>query len=132
MYPLSLLDDVNCVSPVTLLQGRRNIDDATLKASNSMPYHRPSEARLNGKGWCSAQLGADIFDPYLEVNFGTSVLFTAIVTEGISGALPLDGLFLERYQVELAREDGHLYYLAKTNSTHPEEAAVSYHYSYLI
>ena len=105
------------MSPVTLLEGRRKIDGIVLTASNSIASHPPSEARLDDNGWCSGQLGADIHDPWLQVNFNASVLFTAIVTEGANGA---KGLFLERYQVELAREDDHLLYLAKTsNSSQP-------------
>ena len=112
-----------CVSPVTLLEGRRKIDGAVLTASNSITFHSPSEAPLDDNGWCSDMLGADIHDPWLEVDFHASVLFTAIVTEGADGVKGLL-LFLERYQVELARDDNHLLYLAKTsNSTQP---AVSY------
>ena len=93
-----------------------------------MIFHSPSEALLDGNGWCSGQLGGDIFDPYLEVNFGTSVLFTAIVTEGFGGTPVQRGYFLERYQLKLAREDGHFWYIAKptdSNSSQLEEA-VSY------
>ena len=119
----------SCASPVTLLEGRRKVDGVTLRASNSMIFHSPSEALLSGKGWCSGQLGADIFDPFLEVNFGASMLFTAIVTEGFGGTLLQKGFFLERYQVKLAREDGHLWYLAKptnSNSSQLEEAVSCY------
>ena len=94
-----------------------------------MIFHSPSEALLSGEGWCSGQLGADIFDPYLEINFGTSVLFTAIVTEGFGGTLVQKGLFLERYRVKLAREDGHLWYLGEptnSNSSQLEEAVSCY------
>lgn len=112
-----------------MLEGRRKVDGVTLRASNSMIFHSPSEALLDGKGWCSGQLGADIFDPYLEVNFGTSVLLTAIVTEGFGGTLVQKGYFLERYRLTLAREDGHFWYLAKptdSNSSQLEEAVSCY------
>lgn len=115
------------MSPVTLLEGRRKIDGAVLTASNSMTFHSPSEARLDDSGWCSGQLGADIFDPWLGVNFSANVLFTAIVTDGVRVAPLTTRLFLESYQVELAREDGHFWYLAKTsNSSQPEEAVSCY------
>jgi len=88
----------------------------------------PSEATLGGDGWCSDQLGGDIFDPYLEVDFGTNVLFTAIVTQGFDATLLQRELFLERYQVELARKDGHLWYLAEIKNSSQMERAVSCYY----
>lgn len=111
----------SCVSPVTLIEGRRRVDGAVLRASNSFIFHSASEAGLSGNGWCSRQLGGDIFDPYLEVNFNTSVLFTAIVTKGDE----IKRLFIKRYQVEIARKDGHLWYLAKPSNSSQLEEAVS-------
>ena len=96
-----------------------------MRASNSRRGNPPSEGTLDGDGWCSGQLGGDIFDPYLEVDFGTNVLFTAIVTQGFGATLLQRGFFLERYQVELAREDGHLWYLAAPTNSSQEERAVS-------
>ena len=111
------------MSPVTLLEGRRRIDGAVMSASNSMKSHSSSEARLDDSGWCSGQLGGNIFNPWLEVNFSTNVLFTAIVTKGVAVTPLTEELFLECYQLELAREDGQLLYLAKpSNSSQPEKA----------
>lgn len=129
-YYLICLDNM-CVTPVTLLEGRRRIDGAVLTASKSALLFPPSGAKLDGHGWCSAELGADIFDPYLEVDFGTDVLFAAIVTQGFANSKyespgSFKGVFIERYQVELARNDGHLWYLARSTNSSQAQAAVSF------
>ena len=84
--------------------------------------------RLSDDGWCSAQLATNIFDPYIEVDFGRNLLFTSVATQGLKPSLlesiVIPARFVERYRVEVASEDGDLqYFTLSLNSSQP---AVSY------
>jgi len=105
---------------------------ATLRASNDIDGNRVSQARLNDDGWCSEQQGSDIFDPYIEIDFGRNVLFTTITTEGVTDLeIPLIGIslssfFIEQYTVEVAGKEGGLQYVIPlTNNSQQAEPAVS-------
>ena len=87
--------DTGCVSPDTLLGGRRSIQGAELRASNDISGYHASQAKFSDSGWCSSQLGTDIFDPYLEVDFGIDLLFTSVETQGVDG-----GFFGLAYYIE--------------------------------
>ena len=95
-----------------------------------------SQARLDDNGWCSGQLATNIFDPYIEVDFGMDVLFTSVATQGVPpNALEIlmfdiTSRFIERYRVEIAGEDGHLRYI--TPSANSSQPAVSGCVHYMI
>ena len=81
--------------------------------------------RLSDDGWCSAQLATDIFDPYIEVDFGRNLLFTSVATQAVeSSNIFVPARFVEQYRVEVASEDGDLQYL--TLSLNSSQPAVSY------
>jgi len=81
--------------------------------------------RHDDDGWCSAQLGGNILNPYLEVEFGQDVMFHAVVTEGFSSGF-LSNVFLERYQIEIAgKPDDHFRYIAVPKNTTVPQPAVS-------
>ena len=80
---------------------------AVFRASNSRSGNRASQARLSDDGWCSRQLATDIFDPYIEIDFGRDVLISSIETQGVPQtivrrALSMGGQFIERYRVQVA------------------------------
>jgi len=77
--------------------------------------------RYDDDGWCSAQLGGDIFNPYLEIEFGQDIIFHAVMTEGFSTGF-LTFVFLERYQIEIAGEDEHFRYIASNATTNLQPA----------
>ena len=84
-----------------------------MRANSEQSNYPTSKVRYDDDGWCSAQLGGDIFDPYLEVEFGQDVLFHAVVTEGFSTELRLlPSAYIEQYQVEIAGNDEHFRYVA--------------------
>ncbi|XP_065898539.1 uncharacterized protein [Dysidea avara] len=56
-----------CYSPTTLLEGKRRIVGVVLRANSEQSNYLASEVRYDDDGWCSAELGGDIFYPYLEV-----------------------------------------------------------------
>ena len=111
--------DTGCISPDTLLEGRRRISSAVFRASNARIGNPASQARLDGDGWCSVQLAANIFDPYIEIDFGRDVLFNSVATQGV------ESLFIERYRVEVAGEDGRLQYITPSTNSSQLEPAVS-------
>ena len=114
--------DTGCVSPDTLLEGRRRIGGAELRASNDISGDYASQAKLSDSGWCSSQLATDIFDPYLEVDFGIDLLFTSVETQGLDGGFFGLGLdyYIERYRIEVAGDDGGLQYITPSiNSSQP-------------
>ena len=117
-----------CYSPTTLLEGKRRIVGVVLRANSEQSNYLASEVRYDDDGWCSAELGGDIFYPYLEVEFGQDVLFHAVVTKGFSIEF-LSNVFLEQYQIEIAGKDEHFRYVAvsnnMTNSTVPPPAVCS-------
>ena len=88
--------------------------------------------RLSDDGWCSGQLATDIFDPYIEVDFGRDLLFTSVATQGLEPNLIesifIPARFVERFRVEVASEDGDLQYV--TPSLNSSQPAVSYTVSY--
>lgn len=99
------------------MEGRRQFDGAVLRASNSRTDYPVTEARINDDGWCSGQQGENIFDPYLEVNFGQDVIFDSIVTQGFSitnilEATLLKPVFTERYRIEVAGENKQFQHIA--------------------
>ena len=94
---------------------------AAFRASNSRSGNRASQARLSGDGWCSRQLATNIFDPYIEIDFGGDVLFSSITTQGVppntaEALLLLGNRFIERYRVEVTKEDGSLQYVTPSAS----------------
>ena len=102
---------------------------AEFRASNSRSGNRASQARLSDDGWCSRQLATDIFDPYIEIDFGGDVLISSIETQGVpptlaERALFIGSRFIERYRVEAAvGENGNFQYI--TPSTMSFQPAVS-------
>ena len=125
--------DTGCMSPDSLLEGRRRIVSAELRASNdvggTLVGYRASQARLSDDGWCSG-LGRDIFGPFIEVDFNSDVVFNLITTEGflsfVSPAVFGTTRYIERYRVEVAGEDGDLQYIIpSTNSSQPQPAVSS-------
>ena len=98
---------------------------AVFNASNDISGNRASEARLSGDGWCSGELATNIFDPYIEVDFGRDVLFTSVAIEGLD--LIFD-YFIERYRIQVAREDSGLLYIAALSTNNSKlEPTVSNH-----
>ena len=100
------------------------------RASNDISDYRASQARLSDDGWCSGQLATDIFDPYIEVNFGRDVLFTSVTIEGLDLNSILNSFFpgeyfIERYRIQVAREDTSLLYIALSTNNSKSEPAVS-------
>ena len=90
---------------------------AVFRASNARSGNPESQARLRDYGWCSGQLATNIFDPYIEVDFGRDVLLTSVVVEGVESS------FIERYRVQVAGEDGrHKFVTPSINSSQPEPA----------
>ena len=92
---------------------------AAFRASNARRDYPASQARRYDNGWCSGRLATNIFDPYIEVDFGRDVLFTAVTTEEVNSS------FIERYRVQVAGEDGHLQYITPSINTSQPEPAVS-------
>ena len=93
--------------------------DSELRVSNHITNYSASEARLSGNGWCSGQLGTNIFDPYIEVDFGRDVLLTSVTTEGLD--FLLSDYYIERYRIQVAREDASLLSIALSiNNSKPE------------
>ena len=101
---------------------------SVLRASNDIDDNRASQARLNDDGWCSGLLATDIFDPYIEVDFGRDVLFTSVTIEGLDFNSIFPGsYFIERYRIQVAGEDASLLYIAlSTNNSKLEPAVSSY------
>ena len=93
---------------------------ATFRARNARSGNPASQAKLDDGGWCSGRLAANIFDPYIEVDFGRDVLFTSVATQGV------ESLFIQRYRVEVAGEDGHLQYITPSNNSQSQPAVSSY------
>ena len=90
---------------------------AVFKASSQESDYPASQARLDDDGWCSGQLATNIFDPYIEIDFGRDVLFTSVTFEGVGSS------FIERYRVQVAGEDGrHKFVTSSINSSQPEPA----------
>ena len=115
-----------CISPDSLLGGRRRIVSARLRASNDVSGNRASQARLSDDGWCSGQLGTNIFTPYIEVDFSRNLIFTSVATQGLPVFIGTDR-HIERYRVEVAGEDGdRQYIIPSTNSSQPQPAVSSY------
>ena len=129
-YSLSVLcsTDVSCISANSLLEGRRRIVSAVFRASNARSGYPASEARLDDDGWCSGLLATDIFDPYIEVDFGIDLMLTAVTTQGVPSSITENDTFIgnrvtERYRIEVAKEDGYLRYI--TLSANISQPAVS-------
>ena len=105
---------------------------SVLRASNDISDYRASQARLSDNGWCSGQLATDIFDPYIEVDFGRDLILTSVTIEGLDFIVSED-YFIERYRIQVAEEDGSLQYIAlSANNSKSEPAVSSYmhaHYS---
>ena len=93
------------------------------RASSQESDNRASEARLNDDGWCSGQLATNIFDPYIEIDFGRDVLFTSVINEGVGSS------FVRRYRVQVAAEDGRHKFVtpASINGSQPEPAVSTGH-----
>ena len=90
---------------------------AVFRASSQESDNPASQARLDDNGWCSGQLATNIFDPYIEIDFGSDVLFTSVTFEGVGAS------FIERYRVQVAGEDGrHKFVTPSINSSQPEPA----------
>ena len=90
---------------------------AVFRASNARSGNPASQARLRDDGWCSGQLATNIFDPYIEVDFGRDVLLTSVIIKGVESS------FIERYRVQVAGEDGrHKFVTPSINSSQPEPA----------
>ena len=74
-------------------------------------------------------MATNIFDPYIEVDFGRDVLFSSVTTEGIpprtiivnDEPMTIPARFIERYRVQVAGEDGQLQYITSLaiNSSQP-------------
>ena len=83
--------------------------------------------RLSDEGWCSDQLATDIFDPYIEVDFGRDLLFTSVATQGREPSPAEQMIFvperyIQRYRIETAGEDSGLQYITLSNSENNSEA----------
>ena len=74
--------DSECKEP--LLDGAlyRVIDNYFTASGSLNESHQPYEARLNGSGWCANEQGFNIFDPWLQVEFGTDVKINRITIMG--------------------------------------------------
>ena len=122
----------DCITPTGLLDGRRRIESAVLRASNDISGNRASQARLSDDGWCSGQLATDIFDPYIEVDFGRDLLFTSIATQGfdpsfVESLIFVPERYIQRYRIEIAGEDDDLQYVIPlANNSQPQPAVSSY------
>ena len=117
--------DINCVSPDSLLEGRRRILSTVFRASNDILNHTASQARLSDDGWCSGQLATNIFDPYIEIDFGRDLILTSVTIEGLDFIFSKD-FFIERYRIQIAGEDASLQYIALSNNSKSEPAVSSY------
>ena len=118
--------DINCVSPDSLLEGRRRILSTVFRASNDILNHTASQARLSDDGWCSGQLATNIFDPYIEIDFGRDLILTSVTIEGLNFNSILPGsYFIERYRIQVAGEDASLLYIALSANNSKSEPAVS-------
>ena len=113
--------DTGCISPDSLLEGRRRIVGAIFRASSQTSGYPASEARLDDDGWCSGLLATNIFDPYIEVELNNDVLFSSVETAGVESVF-----YTERYRIEVAGEDGHLQYITPSTNSSQLEPAVSY------
>ena len=100
------------------------IVSAEFRASNARSGNPASQARRDDDGWCSGRLATNIFDPYIEVDFGRDVLFTAVTTKEAIDIF-LNSSFIEQYRVQVAGEDGHLQYITPSINTSQPEPAVS-------
>ena len=89
---------------------------AVFRASNARSDNSASQARFRDDGWCSGQLATNIFDPYIEIDFGRDVLLTSVTTEGAESS------FIKRYRVQVAGEDGRHKFVTPINSSQPEPA----------
>ena len=113
----------NCMAPVSLLEGRRRITSATLSASSERSGNSASMATLsNDDGWCSSgQQRTTVPSIYLQVNFHTDVLISAVVTEGFSEFFTT--YYTQQYKVQIAGSNGSPRFVA--TSTDSSVAAVS-------
>ena len=122
------------MSANSLLEGRRRIVSTVFRASNARSGYPASEARLNDDGWCSDLLATDIFDPYIEVDFGRDLILTLVTTQGVPPNAADTFLFIgnrhiERYRVEVAEEDGYLRYITlSANISQPAVSLLWCHY----
>ena len=120
-----------CIAPTGLLDGRRRIESTVLRASNDISDNRASQARLSDDGWCSGQLATDIFDPYIEVDFGRDLLFTSITTQGfdpsfVESLIFVPERYIQQYRIEIAGEDSNLrYIIPSANNSQPQPAVSS-------
>ena len=119
LHMLLCSTDTGCVSPDSLLEGSRRIMSAVFRASNARSGNPASQARLSNDGWCSGQLATNIFDPYVEIDFGRDVLLTSVIIEGVGSS------FIERYRVQVAGEDGHHKFVTPSINSSQREPAVS-------
>ena len=115
--------DTGCILPDSLLEGRRRIVSAIFRASNARSGNPASQARLDDNGWCSGVLATNIFDPYIEIDFGRNVLFTSVATQGVTSSD--ETVFIERYRIEVAGEDGPFQYITPSTNSSQLEPAVS-------
>ena len=97
---------------------------AVFRASNDINNHSASQVRLSDDGWCSDHLATDIFDPYIEIDFGRDILFTSVTIEGIDF---LSGdHFIKRFRIQIAAKKGaSLQYIALSANNSQLEPAVS-------
>lgn len=113
----------NCITPVSLLEGPRRIAGASLTASSARSGNSASMAPLsNRNGWCSTgQQRTVVPSIYLQVDFHTDVLISAVVTEGFSSFFTT--YFTQQYKLQIAGSDRVLRFV--TTSTNSSVAAVS-------
>jgi len=80
------------------------VTDKRITASSFNPLHPPSQARLSGSGWCSANAcntqPGDDYD-YLQIDFGAE-----LVVEAVALASNSEGFYVTQYLLQYSGADG--------------------------
>ena len=104
------------------MEGRRSVTSALLTASSERSGYPASMATLSDDGWCSSgQQRTTQPSIYLQANFNTDVLISAVVTEGLPGFFTT--YYTQQYLIQIAGSSGQFRYVV--TSTNSSVAAVS-------
>jgi len=108
-----------CRMPINILDYDLSHDvlvtDDRITATSFDTSHPPSQARLSGSGWCSANAcNSQPGDVYLQIDFGAE-----LVVEAVAVASNSEGLYVTQYMLEYAGADGMYEYIKDeaSNST---------------
>ncbi|XP_038060028.1 lactadherin-like [Patiria miniata] len=116
--------DCSEVGPLGMEDGR--IPDASITASSffyNLANYAPHRARLNFQGgissaWASA--GPSDPNPWIQVDFGTSVIVTGVITQG-RGDSPYDNQLVSEFKVAYSNDGQEWTYVTAEGATSPRK-----------